>query len=170
MSDLNDVTPAQVLRNAFEQIDKHEATITQLEKTNGRISRMLGNHYCMQCARAVPENNLTRLERERDELRAEVLKWKRIRTPTHGTCCTCQACGEYYEQCRCDLDDVADDLVQAREIIGQLEEKLRLAKEMRDHLGNKWAEAKEHVELLQSQIDLRDGKGISLQELKDRIK
>lgn len=60
---------------------------------------------------------------------AEVVKWKRIRTPGHGPCCTCQACGLPHDECRCDLDDVADDLAQAegkvaelQTIVGQLEQ------------------------------------------------
>lgn len=51
------------------------------------------------------ETRLADMTKERD-------KWRRIRTPTHGTCCTCQACGVGYDDCRCDLDDVADDLVR----------------------------------------------------------
>lgn len=37
---------------------------------------------------------------ERDRLEGEVAKWKRIRTPTHGNCCTCQACGLDHDSCR----------------------------------------------------------------------
>lgn len=51
---------------------------------------------------------------ERDEAVRRAAKWQRIRTPDHGPCCTCQACGEDYDSCRCDLDDVVDDLAQAR--------------------------------------------------------
>lgn len=53
-------------------------------------------------------------EAERDAAVEKAAKWRRIRTPIHGPCCTCQACGEDYDSCRCDLDDVADDLAQAR--------------------------------------------------------
>lgn len=38
---------------------------------------------------------------ERDEA-----PWRRIRTLTHGSCCTCQACGQFYDDCRCDLEVV----------------------------------------------------------------
>lgn len=51
-----------------------------------------------------------RLLAEIDALEAERDRWRRIRTPSHGPCCTCQACGLDYEKCRCDLDEVADEL------------------------------------------------------------
>lgn len=54
-----------------------------------------------------------RLAQENARLREEVQKWQRIRTPTHGSCCTCQKCGQFYDDCRCDLDEVVDDLKQA---------------------------------------------------------
>lgn len=50
-------------------------------------------------------------------MNADLLKWRRIRTPGHGECCTCQACGLDHDECRCDLDDVADDLEQAKRVI-----------------------------------------------------
>ncbi len=53
------------------------------------------------------------IEHDKD-CEAEVLKWRRIRTPTHGPCCTCQGCGLYYDECRCDLDEVADELEQRK--------------------------------------------------------
>lgn len=46
------------------------------------------------------------------ELEASVLKWQRIRKPTHGNCCTCQRCGLDHDSCRCDLDEVYDELTQ----------------------------------------------------------
>jgi hypothetical protein len=27
----------------------------------------------------------------------------------HGACCTCQRCGKFYDECRCDLDEVVDE-------------------------------------------------------------
>ena len=54
-----------------------------------------------------------RLAQENARLTADVQKWRRIRTPTHGSCCTCQACGQFYDDCRCDLDEVADRASQA---------------------------------------------------------
>jgi len=52
--------------------------------------------------------------------KAEIAKWKRIRTPTHGSCCTCQACGAFYDDCRCDLDDMADDVVQLQKTLEKI--------------------------------------------------
>lgn len=49
------------------------------------------------------------LRSEISRLSSELVKWQRIRTPTHGSCCTCQKCGLYYDSCRCDLDEVADE-------------------------------------------------------------
>lgn len=34
---------------------------------------------------------------------------KYYRKPTHGPCCTCQNCGQHYDDCRCTLDEVADE-------------------------------------------------------------
>lgn len=50
------------------------------------------------------------LMEEVEKERKERIKWQRIRTPTHGTCCTCQGCGLHYDECRCDLDEVVDEL------------------------------------------------------------
>ena len=57
---------------------------------------------------------------ERKLFIAEIQKWKRIRTPTHGSCCTCQACGLDHDSCRCSLDDIADDNERLREKNNQL--------------------------------------------------
>jgi len=51
------------------------------------------------------------------DLQSQVVKWQRIRTPTHGDCCTCQACGLGYDSCRCDLDDLADDNERLKDMI-----------------------------------------------------
>ena len=56
------------------------------------------------------------------ELEAELAKMKaHFRQPTHGPCCTCQRCGQPYEDCRCDLDDVVDELDKANARIAELE-------------------------------------------------
>ena len=37
-------------------------------------------------------------------------KWLKAtyhRKPTHGPCCTCQTCGQCYDDCRCDCVDMA---------------------------------------------------------------
>jgi len=49
---------------------------------------------------------------ELEAARKEAQKWRRIRKPTHGTCCTCQRCGLDHDTCRCDLDEVCDELEQ----------------------------------------------------------
>lgn len=48
----------------------------------------------------------------------EADKWRRIRKNTHGPCCQCQHCGQDYDDCRCDLDEVADELEQAKAQLG----------------------------------------------------
>jgi hypothetical protein len=56
------------------------------------------------------------LEAEVERLKAETERHKRWhQKPTHGTCCTCQACGLDYDTCRCDLDDVAGEAERLRE-------------------------------------------------------
>ena len=81
------------------------------------------------------EYGAERAEAERDALRAEVEKWRRIRKPTHGPCCTCQACGLDYDSCRCDLDDIADQLNAARAEVASLREELaRMSDEFADVL------------------------------------
>ena len=60
------------------------------------------------------------------ELEAELAKMKEhFRQPTHGPCCTCQRCGQAYEDCRCDLDDVVDELDKANARIAELEAERR---------------------------------------------
>jgi DNA repair exonuclease SbcCD ATPase subunit len=59
------------------------------------------------------EARAEKAEEERDRAREYGEKWRRIRTPTHGTCCTCQACGLGYDECRCDLDEAVDRALAA---------------------------------------------------------
>lgn len=49
----------------------------------------------------------------------------RHRTPTHGNCCTCQRCGLAHDDCRCDVDDVAEELDAAQDEVKRLVEKLK---------------------------------------------
>ena len=60
-------------------------------------------------------------------LEAEVGKWKRIRANTHGNCCQCQACGEDHDDCRCDLDELADDNTTLRAENDALRERIDMA-------------------------------------------
>lgn len=50
---------------------------------------------------------------ELEQWKAEAYKWRRIRTPTHGTCCTCQGCGQSHEDCKCSEEELEDALNQA---------------------------------------------------------
>ena len=67
------------------------------------------------------ERKMSHQRQKIEALQQELEKWKRIRTPTHGPCCTCQACGLHYDDCRCDLDEVADALALAKKRIKELE-------------------------------------------------
>jgi len=58
--------------------------------------------------------DLAEARKERDEAKALAVKWQRIRTPTHGTCCTCQRCGQFYDDCRCNLDEACDEVAELR--------------------------------------------------------
>ena len=54
---------------------------------------------------------LAEVERLREE-NAQIRK--HFRRPTHGPCCTCQRCGQNYDDCRCDLDDAGEEIAQLR--------------------------------------------------------
>jgi len=58
------------------------------------------------------------------ELEAKVVKWQRIRKPTHGNCCTCQKCGLDHDACRCDIDELADELTQLQATLAAKEAKI----------------------------------------------
>lgn len=99
-------------------------------------------HYELRCRirdAIADERTALRAARARaDRLQGEVEKWQRIRKPMHGSCCTCQACGLVYDECRCDLDDVADALKQAQPAVRLLDEMKReeagLVEAMAEHL------------------------------------
>ena len=75
---------------------------------------------CEECGQPYVLHNSPCPYCEADRLRGAVAKWKRIRTPTCGPCCTCQACGLDHDSCRCDLDDVADDVARLRKLLAEL--------------------------------------------------
>lgn len=79
---------------------------------------------------------LAETEAKLRESREETRKWQRIRTPTHGNCCTCQKCGESHDECRCDLDDVVDELEQTKAKLRAAEERERKAREAFDEFGD----------------------------------
>ena len=39
---------------------------------------------------------------------------KPFRKPTHGSCCTCQTCGHYYDECQCGY---TEDMSEAWEVV-----------------------------------------------------
>jgi chromosome segregation ATPase len=63
---------------------------------------------------------LTDCTAQNKHMRAELSKWKRIRENTHGSCCQCQACGLDCDECRCDLESLADDVEQMRAELARL--------------------------------------------------
>ena len=70
---------------------------------------------------------------EIQRLSKELADMKRYyRKPTHGPCCTCQRCGQHYDDCRCDLDEAADEIASLKADVE------RLTKE-RDEATNKAA-------------------------------
>ena len=71
------------------------------------------------------------LRYEIDRLQAELAAVRKHcwRKPEHGPCCTCQRCGKDYDSCRCDLDEVADELAKARAEIQRLRKLARALSE-----------------------------------------
>ena len=70
----------------------------------------------------VADNKFNDKKEEIDDLEKQVQKWQRIRKPEHGTCCTCQRCGESYDDCRCDIDELADELADKDKEIADLKQ------------------------------------------------
>ena len=62
------------------------------------------------------------LRKENEGLKKElVLIKKYYRLPTHGICCTCQRCGQSYDDCKCTLYETATELEKALKRIEELE-------------------------------------------------
>ena len=42
----------------------------------------------------------------------EEISWRKqqFRKPTHGTCCTCQTCGNFHDDCVCLAIDVLEEI------------------------------------------------------------
>jgi len=75
------------------------------------------------------KQQLATLRQGMAELLADRDKWKgfaRHRIPTHGPCCTCQKCGLSHDDCRCCLDEVAEELEKAQQEIARLNVELEL--------------------------------------------
>jgi hypothetical protein len=73
------------------------------------VSEIVTPYQYMRNRIASLESQLRTLTARLRDVVRERDKWRRIRTPTHGPCCTCQGCGLDYDSCRCDLDEVVDD-------------------------------------------------------------
>lgn len=82
------------------------------------------------------DKRLLAVTAERNYWQAEAQKWQRIRTPTHGTCCTCQGCGQSHEDCRCSEDELEDALNQARNERDELRAKSAAWLDMMYELGS----------------------------------
>jgi len=113
--------------DAGNAVLRHDALVREVESLHKQlaaaqqtcphvVSSGEGTNYCDLAESSVKDltAKLTAAQADRDAAKAEALKWRRIRTPTHGSCCTCQACGQYYDDCRCSLDEVADELTAAQ--------------------------------------------------------
>ena len=99
--------------------------------------------WCPACLRAL----LVEQDAKLDELRKENASIrKHFRRPTHGPCCTCQACGQDYDTCRCDLDAVADELAKANAKAAELQAAI-------DRGGVKFAHQQCEIAELQAVVD-----------------
>lgn len=105
-------------------------------------------------------DEIAKLKQALAEKDREIAKWKRIRTPTHGTCCTCQGCGLDHDSCRCDLDEVCDELDQLKKAYQQLmEQAVRFANTVEDtnwvQYTDEWA-AREFLKSEEAQAFLKE--------------
>jgi len=114
--------------NTQEEMTRLEAENAQLKAELEQANRLV-KEYC---------NALGKCILEREQAKREILKWKRIRTPTHGNCCTCQACGLHHDDCRCDLDDVADELSQAKQREARLRNYIISLAEIKNLAGHEY--------------------------------
>ena len=60
---------------------------------------------------------------EIDRLVVEQVLQQPYRKPTHGSCCTCQTCGQYYDDCLC---GISDDITFAWQVLDKLDEDWRI--------------------------------------------
>lgn len=97
-----------------EKLNRHEEVMMWVEKCNKAEERIKKLEIVDTKHGIKLVDRLEEAEERVKELGVEVQKWQRIRTPTHGPCCTCQVCGQHYDDCRCDLDEVGDELEQTK--------------------------------------------------------
>lgn len=74
--------------------------------------------------------------RELDALVAERVMGKPFRRPTHGSCCTCQNCGEDYDSCGGGCFYSAD-IAAAWQVVEKLRERLNVEIQTANHLVTK---------------------------------
>jgi len=92
-----------------------EASVNHYLASKGLFHGTLAERN-VHAARAAILAEFATLEAERDDLKARLADLHR---PTHGPCCTCQTCGKPYDECRCDIDDLADELAALRAALKQ---------------------------------------------------
>lgn len=81
-------------------------------------------------AAVCPEDpTVKRLAESQAEVAALKARLADLRRPTHGPCCTCQRCGKHYDNCRCNLDAVVDDLEIANQRLAAREKDIAEAVE-----------------------------------------
>jgi len=74
----------------------------------------------------ITEETIGRIDTLLDAAEARARKYRRIREPSHGPCCTCKRCGQSYGFCRCDLDEAVDEAEQAKAKLAELIAGLRM--------------------------------------------
>lgn len=99
-----------------------EALAAHLRKMSKNRPRWENAAHCLRAADALLalKERAEKAEERTEKAEERARKWERIRTPTHGSCCTCQRCGQFYDDCRCDLDEAADECVQLRAAVERL--------------------------------------------------
>ncbi len=99
---------------------------------------------------------------ERDALLADLAdrdkRLSDLRRPTHGPCCTCQRCGKNYDDCRCDLDEVVDELASERERSANLRETANEAGSKVERLEGQLAAANERLAELAAALERQAAK------------
>lgn len=103
-----------------ERVTAIEATLLKAREEGE--TKNATTHKAWDLAHSFQENHIKEQAAEIEKLKEQVVEAKRKhREPTHGSCCTCQRCGLDHDACRCDLDDVADQLQAAEAKIAELE-------------------------------------------------
>ena len=48
----------------------------------------------------------------RGAIRERILQMKIIIRPGHGPCCTCQKCGQFHDDCKCEYNRIIEDIAE----------------------------------------------------------